>query len=177
MLIVGIPIFIAIGLSMAGGGQPGAGGAIVVVIALLAGLGLFIAAAYVFGRLWMGAPMTVATGQLKLFDGWVFTRGYGFGLLGMSVIIVLVMLLVELVLIAILGIGLIGMLSAKGPAAVEALFTRANLQKWFGGIVAGYAAFGAIMITLTGPIMMAPWARAYQIIAKVNNREAGEVFA
>lgn len=173
LLVMIIPIGIGVGLA-AGSGNGGMGVGMALLIFPL-GLAAMIAFAYVFGRLWMGAPMTVAQRELRLFEGWTLTRGYGWSLVGMIVVIVLIVLVFELLLIV--ALGAIGFASLGGVNGIEALFTADRWRTLIGPLIAGYLGFAFVIATVMQPIMIAPWARAYQLIAGDKDVASGEVFA
>ena len=170
-LVMAIPIGIAVAVSVSSDNAAGFVPALLIVFALV--IALLVFASYFLGRLWIGAPMSLATGKLTLFDGWKLTRGYGWSLLGMCLMTMLVIFAIEAVVFGIIGGAMFGI--AGGLQGLRDGF-ESSWREFRGPMIFGHAIFGSIMSMFVTPIMIAPWARAYQIIAAARDVESAELF-
>jgi len=171
--VLGAALLIGIGYAASGqgGGQPSVAFGLMsagVVLAIVAGL------IWVALRLSLAAPMTFAEGEFRLFESWTLTRGQGWRLLGVAVLLVLILLGVEVVfLIVLLAVGLgslFGMVGHSGqpiqPEQIEAFFRQPPavlvgiLWPWIAGAVAVSVVVGSVLST----VIFAPWASAYRAL-------------
>jgi hypothetical protein len=170
----GILIGIGYAASIQGGGQPSAAFGLISV-----GVGLAIVAVLVWIalRLSLAAPMTFAEGEFRLFESWTLTKGQGWRLLGVAVLLVLILLAVQvlfLVMLLAVGLGsLFGMVGQSGqpiqPEQFEAFFRQSPavligiLWPWVAGAVAISVVVGSVLTT----VLFAPWASAYRALTAV----------
>lgn len=121
-------------------------------------------------RLSLAAPMTFADAQFRLFESWTLTRGQGWRLLGMVVLLIIFILLME-ILVGAAAFGAIvaagGSFEAiRGPGALEAFISRppmallSDLWPWLVGLGALSAIFSAVLQT----VFWAPWAAAHKAL-------------
>ncbi len=129
--------------------------------------GVFI---WVALRLSLAAPMTFADAQFRLFESWTLTRGQGWRLLGMAVLVVIFILLMEM-LVGAAAFGAVvaagGSLEAiRGPGALEAFISRppmallSDLWPW----LLGLGVLGAVFSAVVNAVFFAPWATAYKAL-------------
>jgi hypothetical protein len=176
ILLLAIPFGIVFGVSLSVG-EPSAAMAVpMVLLAVLIGVGLFLAFVWVFGRLWMATAMTVAEGRLRLFEGWAFTKGYGWKLVGMNLLVFLIVFGLYLI-IALVVVLIIGVLAATAGIAVGADLDPTG---GFGAISGAIIALVVIALPLAIAILaafqaitIAPWASAYKRIAEASGRSIG----
>lgn len=121
-------------------------------------------------RLSMAAPMTFVDAQFRLFESWTLTRGQGWRLLGVAVLIVVFVLLME----AIVGAAAVGAVVAaggslaalQGPGALEAFLARPplvllhDLWPWLLGV----GVLGAVFSAVIQAVVFAPWAFAHRAL-------------
>lgn len=156
LLVVVLTAIVAVG-----GGEGGHMAAI--VTACVGSLVAFGVVLWVALRLSMAAPMTFVDNQFRLFESWSLTKGHGWRLLGVAVLIVVFILGLE-ILVGGVVIGLVlagGSLAAlHDQGAVEAFMARPPLEllrdlwPWLAGLGTIAALFGAVVQTL----FYAPWA-------------------
>ncbi|HJV40335.1 hypothetical protein [Caulobacter sp.] len=123
-------------------------------------------------RLSMAAPMTFVDAQFRLFESWTLTRGQGWRLLGVAVLVVVFVLLME-VLVGAAAVGAVvaagGSLAAiQGPGALEAFLARPplallhDLWPWLLGV----GALGAVFSAVIQAVVFAPWAVAHRALTR-----------
>lgn len=163
LLIVVVTAIVAVG----GGAQGHAPAMATAALASAAAAGVMI---WVALRLSLAAPMTFVDGQFRLFESWTATRGQGWRLLGMAVLVVIFVLLLE-ILVGAAGIGVVvaagGSFEAiRGPGALEAFLSRppialiGDLWPWLLGFGVVAAAFSAVIQA----VVFAPWAAAQRAL-------------
>jgi hypothetical protein len=170
VFIVALLIVILTAVVAVSGGDQGKMTAIIVACsatAVAAGVMIWVAL-----RLSLAAPMTFADAQFRLFESWTLTRGQGWRLLGMTLLIVIFILLME-ILVGAAAFGAIvaagGSLEAiRGPGALEAFLSRppialiTDLWPWLLGFSALAAVFSAVLQT----VFWAPWATAHKALTE-----------
>ena len=164
VFIVALLIVVLTAVVAVGGGEHGRTAAIVTACASTAVVGgLFV---WVALRLSMAAPMTFVDAQFRLFESWTLTRGQGWRLLGLAVLLVIFVLLME-VLVGAAVVGAVvaagGSLAAiQGPGALEAFLARPpmvllhDLWPW----LLGLGVLGAVFSAVIQAVIFAPWAVA-----------------
>lgn len=139
-------------------GSPAAGVTLGAVGALLISA-IFI---YVGLRLLLLGPLMVDTGQFQLDQAWALTKGHAGGLFLIAVLLIVLFLVAE---VALFGTG-VALFAAEtaGFSQVKALFQQSP-----GAVVAQLAPIivlevvgWLVMAACAGPILLAPWARAYR---------------
>lgn len=146
------------------------------IFMIVFGIAMMLATVYVFARLWMAAPITIAEDDLTITGGWALTRGYGWKLTGMYVVLTVINFLMYLIVLVI-------------AVAVAAIFAGGNLDfarpgpELAGGtgpIFQGALILGVIfwflLIGVFQVVNIAPWAAAYQAIAGKTGRSSAKVF-
>lgn len=130
---------------------------------------------YPFCRLWMGSVMTVAEGELRLFDGWAFTRGYGWRLVGINLLLFVIMVgilvgvfIVAALIFAVAGLSFGSLAGSMSQASITASAVVAGLV----GLVL-YVAVISVFQAMT----QALWAKAYEIIRGGAIHSHAEVFS
>jgi len=123
--------------------------------------------------------MTIAERRIRIFEAWAFTKGYTGSLVAMALLQLLMIIglyLALVVLVVGLAFATIGSVSFMDEAGLQAFFQNpANL----GAIIPAVTVFGVVILVLSfviTPILVAPWARAYQLIAEAKG-DKSEVFA
>lgn len=168
IFIVALLIIVLTAVVAVGGGEQAKTTAIIVACsatAIAAGVLIWVAL-----RLSLAAPMTFLDAQFRLFESWTLTRGQGWRLLGMVVLVVVFILLMEM-LVGAAAFGVIvaagGSLEAiRGPGALEAFLSRppiallADLWPWLLGLGALSAIFSAVLQA----VFWAPWAAAHKAL-------------
>jgi hypothetical protein len=170
VVIVAIPAAI---VGMAGGGVAAAGVSVLMVPIL------FLAALIPAVRLGMALPMTIAERRIRIFEAWTLTKGYTGSLLAMALLQFLMLMafyIVFVVLLFILAGAAVGPAALSDPGALEAFFQ--NPGNW----TAMAPTLGVLLLIMVAlgfvitPILVAPWARAYQLIVEAKG-DNSEVFA
>jgi len=134
---------------------------------------IMIALAWPFGRLAMAVPMSIAENRFRLFEAWKFTRGYGWQILLLFVLIMIILVILELVVYGGVAGFAYSLTDGFNPDKARALLAepRKMISSFIGlGVV--YVLFVAILT----PVVTAPWARAYQIIAGRKTEDEHTVF-
>ena len=121
-------------------------------------------------RLSMAAPMTFADNQFRLFESWALTKGQGWRLLGVALLVVVFVIGVEILIGAVL-LGTVfaagGSLAAlHGEAGFEAFMARPPLailrDVWPWATVIGV--IGALFSAVVQAIFYAPWAAVHRAL-------------
>lgn len=156
LLVVVLTAIVAVG-----GGESGHMAAIATgcVGALIAfGVVLWVAL-----RLSMAAPMTFVDNQFRLFESWSLTRGQGWRLLGVAVLIVVFILGLEILVGGVVvGVALGGgaLAALHGPGGLETFMARPPLELlrdlWPWLVVFGTVA--ALFSAVVQALFYAPWA-------------------
>ncbi|KQV56499.1 MULTISPECIES: hypothetical protein [unclassified Caulobacter] len=114
-------------------------------------------------RLSMAAPMTFVDNQFRLFESWSLTRGQGWRLLGVAVLIVVFILGLEILVGGVVvGVALGGgaLAALQGPGGLEAFMARPPLELlrdlWPWLVVFGTVA--ALFSAVVHALFYAPWA-------------------
>lgn len=168
IFIIALLIVVLIAVVAVSGGEQAKTTAIIVgcsSTAIAAGVLIWVAL-----RLSLAAPMTFADAQFRLFESWTLTRGQGWRLLGMALLVVIFILLME-VLVGAAAFGVLvaagGSLEAiRGPGALEAFISRppitllTALWPWLLGLGALSAVFSAVLQA----VFWAPWAAAHKAL-------------
>ncbi|MFY8210203.1 MAG: hypothetical protein ACOVOE_12915, partial [Caulobacter sp.] len=121
-------------------------------------------------RLSMAAPMTFVDNQFRLFESWSLTKGQGWRLLGMALLLIVFIIGVE-ILVTTVMLGTIfaagGSIAAlHGEGGFEAFMARPPLTilrevwPWLAVIGALAMLFSAVVHT----IFFAPWAAAHRAL-------------
>jgi hypothetical protein len=115
-------------------------------------------------RLSLAGPITFTEGRFRLFESWILTRGYGWRLLAVALIVGVIGVVVYLMALV---VGLIGGFAIwktiPHPVDVQAYLSQ-PASSWMGrlapllGLIGGLVWFVAAILT---PIVIAPWARIY----------------
>lgn len=162
-LLAALVIVVVMFAAAAAAPQSGAGA--IAAISIFLALGLIpvtMAFSYVFSRLWMAAPIIVATGQFKLLDGWTLTRGYGWRLTGMAILLGIISYLLQIfltVIAAAISAAIFGInFGAIFSGDMDALLNAA--PSLIGAVLLG----SAISVFIVTPVFIAPWARVYSIL-------------
>lgn len=168
IFIVALLIVVLTAVVAVSGGEQAKMTAIIVgcsAAAIAAGVLIWVAL-----RLSLAAPMTFADAQFRLFESWTLTRGQGWRLLGMALLVVIFILLMEM-LVGAAAFGVVvaagGSLEAiRGPGALEAFISRppitmlADLWPW----LLGLSALGAVFSAVLQAVFWAPWAAAHKAL-------------
>lgn len=170
-ILLSIPL---IGMAIAAGG--GLASHLVGVLGMGIGMLLLITAAigYPFVRLTMAIPMSLAENRLRLFEAWSLTKGYGWPLFALALLLTLGVLVSEILLFGIALAAVVGAVHGFDRAHFQAFFAEADwVQKSMGWMIL-IALVYALLATVMMPLVVAPWARAYQLIAggKTNDEHA-----
>jgi hypothetical protein len=114
-------------------------------------------------RLSMAAPMTFVDNQFRLFESWSLTKGHGWRLLGVAVLIVVFILGLEILVGGVVvGVALAGgsLAALHGPGGLEAFMARPPLELlrdlWPWLMVFGTVA--ALFSAVVQALFYAPWA-------------------
>lgn len=175
-IVVGIPIGItALVLQKSAG--PGTwvaliGLAVVALVALVSWVGL---------RLSLAGPMSFAAKQFRLFESWPLTRGKVWPLLGVGVVAVIMAILFELVfvlVVAVVGGSAFALAMAGGHfnPAVLGSNPAALLQTITPWLVVALVA-GCFFIGAASAVVIAPFARVYQLLTPSTASVQAEVFS
>jgi hypothetical protein len=170
MIAVAIPVG---GFAAMSGSLDSGGATAMVAVLPLAELVIMVGLAWPFGRLAMALPMSVAENRFRLFEAWTLTRGYGWKIVGLFLLIMLIILGVDILLYG----GVIGVVaSVTSGFSPDGLRALAQHPQALAPYLAGAAVVYFLFVAVVMPISVAPWARAYQIIAGRLSTDAVEVF-
>ncbi|WP_297514617.1 hypothetical protein [uncultured Caulobacter sp.] len=159
VIVLVLAVIVAIVAVSAGeGGKIAAAATAVGGGVIAAGLLLWVAL-----RLSMAAPMTFVDNQFRLFESWSLTKGQGWRLLGVGLLLAAFLIALELLIgglvVALLFTGG-AMTVMAAPGGLEAFLARPpitvlrDLWPW----IAAWATFGALFGAAAQAILYAPWA-------------------
>jgi len=158
IMIAAVVLAIPLALLSKGGEMSGIHWAI--VLAIVPG---YVASIYVMLRFSMAPIMSFDQRRFRLFEAWRFTRGEGWRLLGLAVVMCLALIAVEFVVLA-----LTGMLSIFGRAMIDPTAAEAFAEKMFAFYGSPLIWLGVLVGALLGgpymALMFAPWARVYLML-------------
>jgi len=162
IFVIALVLAVVVAIVAIGGGEGGHATAVVTAVAgciVAAGLILWVAL-----RLSLAAPMTFVDNQFRLFESWALTKGQGWRLLGVVLLLVIFVLGLEILVGGVMAGLLIaggGSLTAlRGSGAVEAFMARPPLEilrdlwPW----LVGLGTLGALFSAVVQVIFYAPWA-------------------
>ena len=119
-------------------------------------------------RLSMAAPMTFVDNQFRLFESWSLTKGQGWRLLGVALLIVVFVLGLE-ILVGGVAVGLLfaagGSLAAlHGPGGFEAFMARppAEILRALWPWLSAFGVVAALFAAVVQAIFYAPWAAIHR---------------
>ncbi len=144
------------------------------------GLVLLVGVLAVAVRFSLAGPMTFSEAQFRLFESWQLTRGHGWKLLGLGLLVTLAGMVVMMLFEALMagGVLLAALGSHLGAADVKLLPQHPEILLRPGLVAA--AVFAALLLTFSMgavfAISLAPWAVAYRRLlptARPSPREGG----
>lgn len=136
----------------------------------LAMLPVYAVLIFLFVRFCLAFPMTFAESKFRLIESWTMTRGNGWRILLVGLILVALMIMAELVLgllVVICMVAVIGAGAMSGGWSEERItaFFNQDPGVWMHALlpwIVGGAIVGSILATLVAVIFTAPWAEAYR---------------
>lgn len=167
-VLVLLVVVLAVVVAMAAGGESGQAAGVLVGCA--AGFGAAGVLIWLALRLSMAAPMTFVDNQFRLFESWTLTRGQGWRLLGMTLLIVLFVLCLEIVFG---GVAIGALIAGAGqlPQGHDEAWLRSFLQRppmeWLRDLwpwILGFSALGAVFAALVQAVFYAPWAAVHRAL-------------
>jgi hypothetical protein len=173
VIVLSIPL---IGFLVAAGG--GVASHVVGVIGMTFLLMFLVTAAigYPFVRLTMAIPMSLAEDRFRLFEAWTLTKGYGWPLFALALVLALGVIASEVVLFGVLFTAAVGAMGGFDVHHFQAFFGQPDwVQRSMGWLVLIGLVY-AVMAMVMMPVMVAPWARAYQLITGVKTEDEHAVF-
>lgn len=173
MIVVFVVALVIAVLAAVAGVSGGENGAMAAVGTAFAGAAVAaVVLVWVALRLSMAAPMTFVDNQFRLFESWALTKGQGWRLLGVALLVVVFVIGVEILVAAVL-LGTIfaagGSLAAlHGDGGFEAFMARPPLtilrEVW--PCLAVIGAIGALFSAVVQAIFYAPWAAVHRALTK-----------
>ena len=131
---------------------------------------------YPFIRLTMAIPMSLAENRFRLFEAWTLTKGYGWPLVALALLLVLGVIASEIVLFGVLFAAAVGAMGGFDLRHFQAFFSDPDwVQRGMGWILL-IGLFYAFLAMVMMPLMVAPWAKAYQLITGVKTEDEHAVF-
>jgi hypothetical protein len=131
---------------------------------------------YPFIRLTMAIPMSLAEDRFRLFEAWTLTKGYGWPLFALALLLVLGVIASEILLFGVLFTAAVGAMGGFDIRHFQAFFGQPDwVQRGMGWLVLIGLVYAVLAMVMT-PLMVAPWARAYQLITGVKTEDEHAVF-
>lgn len=156
---LGFAIFFAVG--------QGAGGGLAVALLAIVSLVVFLWLALRFS---LAGPATFATSSFQLFESWTLTKGQGWRLVGLAILLALTLLAIEIVIgtVFVIGFFSLGALESLSPEAIEDFFAQpfetwsVQAMPWF----IGAALVGALLTGALYTFLYAPFASVYRQLTR-----------
>ena len=166
-----VVVVIAVIVGISGGESGKMAAAATGVIGFLGAAGVLL---WVALRLSMAAPMTFVDNQFRLFESWTLTKGQGWSLLAVALLLIVFVIGMEILVgVVVLGVVVAGgssLTAVHGAGAIEAFMARPPMDilrdawPW----VAGLGVIGALFSAVVQAVFFAPWA----VIHRALTREA-----
>lgn len=162
IFVIVLVVVVIVAVVAVSGGESGKMAAIATAVigCLAAGGGLL----WVALRLSMAAPMTFVDNQFRLFESWSLTKGQGWPLLGVTLLLIVFVIGMEILVGAVvLGVVVAGgasLTAVHGAGGIEAFLQRPPLEilraawPW----LAGLSVIGALFSAVVQAVFFAPWA-------------------
>jgi hypothetical protein len=159
-IVLMIPVFIVVAAAA------GMGNELLIQLApLFLLLLLYPAGLVVILRFVMGPVMSFDEQRFRLFESWPLTKGRGWRLVGLALMLTLLMIAIEAVLVVIA-------LIAMGPALLTGFSDPAAIERFTFGMMKFYSSPWMWLVCLVGSVIagpmlavfIAPWARAYLML-------------
>lgn len=168
VIVLLIVVITAVVVVAAGGAERGyMAGILTAVVASFAAMAVIL---WVALRLSMAAPMTFVDNQFRLFESWTLTKGQGWRLLGVALLIVVFALGLEILVGAVVvGVALAAggsLATLQGAGSVEAFLARPPMEivglvwPW----IAAFCAIGAVFAAIVQAVFYAPWAAVHRAL-------------
>jgi hypothetical protein len=172
-IILSIPV-IGVALSAGGGLASHVVGVIGVTVLMM--FLITMAIGYPFVRLTMAIPMSLAENRFRLFEAWTLTKGYGWPLFALALLLTLGVFASEVVLFGSLLVAFVGTVHGFDWPHLQTFFAQVDwVQKSMGWLVLIGLVY-VLLATVMMPVVVAPWARAYQLIAGVKTEDEHALF-
>jgi hypothetical protein len=162
IFVVALIVAVVVAVVAVGGGESGKAAA--VATAVVGGVGAAGVLLWVALRLSMAAPMTFVDNQFRLFESWSLTKGQGWRLLGVALLLIVFIFGMEILVGGVvLGVVMAGggsLAAMHGAGGIEAFLARPPLEilraawPWLAGLGALWALFSVIVQA----VFFAPWA-------------------
>lgn len=170
IFVIVLVVVVIVAIVAVGGGESGHMAAIMTAV-----VGCFVAGGLILWvalRLSMAAPMTFVDNQFRLFESWSLTKGQGWRLLGVALLLVIFVLGLEILVGAVM-VGLLiaagGSLTAlRGSGAIETFMARPPLEilrdvwPWLTGL----GVLGALFSAVVQAVFFAPWAVIHRALTR-----------
>ena len=173
LILIAIPfalVFVGVGVAVFFAMGQGVGGVMAGLLIGLIGVVLFL---WIALRFSLAGPATFATRNFQLFESWTLTKGQGFQLLLLAILLGLTIFVLQLVLGFVFLIAFVsaGTLEALSPEAIEAFFTQpfetwsVQLLPWF----IGASLIGALLTGALYTFLYAPFASVYRQLTEAQS--------
>lgn len=172
IFVIALVVVVIVAIVAVSGGEAGKAAAIATaVVGFVAAFGLIL---WVALRLSMAAPMTFVDNQFRLFESWSLTKGQGWRLLGVALLLVVFVIGMEIlvggVMLGLLVAGGSSLTAIHGAGAIEAFMARppAEILRDTWPWLTGLGLLGALFSAVIYAVFFAPWA----VIHRALTREA-----
>lgn len=170
IFVVALVVVVIAAIVAVSGGESGKMAAVATaVIGCLAAGGVIL---WVALRLSMAAPMTFVDNQFRLFESWTLTKGQGWRLLSVTLLLVVFVISMEILVGAVvLGVVVAGgssLTAMHGAGAIEAFMARPPMEilrdawPW----LLGLGTLGALFSAVVQAVFFAPWAVIHRALTQ-----------
>ena len=148
-----------------------------VAVGFAGGLAILVGMIWLVLRFSMALPLSFVERRFALFESWNFTKGATGNLLLTALLVMVLIILMETALMAIGGAVLFSTGAAVDfdPEVLRRFFDQ-PVDVWLrtlAPIVLGIALLGSLVASIFNTVAVAPWAAAYQALAKRFTPEPG----
>ncbi len=165
-VVLAIPVGIVVGLLTIS--APGVAASVRAIGQII----IYILVIWVTLRLSLAGPMTFTERQFRLFESWTLTRGYGWSLFAVALIVGVIGAVVYLIALVVGLVGGVAIWNGIPHPTDMQTFLSQPASYWMRGLAPLLTLIGGLIWLVAAvltPIVIAPWARIYRSLSPAGN--------